>query len=59
VTPAEPAEPIKCHDTDCPQRLACPHFLADLSVERHVVSGRSGGGCDLWDLEAGLAGFVE
>jgi hypothetical protein len=28
-------------------------------VERHVVSGRSGGGCDLWDLEAGLAGFGE
>ena len=28
-----------------------PHYLADLSVERHVASGRSGGSCDLWEGE--------
>ena len=43
------AELIKCHDADCPQRTACPHYLADLSVTRHVASGRSGGSCDLWE----------
>lgn len=52
-------DPVTCHDHDCVRRDECPHYLADLSVERHVVSGRSGGGCDLWDLEAGLAGFGE
>ena len=45
----EPSLEIKCWDRDCALRDECPHYLADLSVTHHIATGRSGGGCDLWD----------
>jgi hypothetical protein len=44
-----PNDVYRCWDIDCPCRPACPHYLADLSVTHHIATGRSGGGCDLWD----------
>ncbi len=50
MTPTEHDVPaVSCHDWDCVRSEECPHFLRDLSEVHHVASGRSGGGCDLWN----------